>query len=37
MEHLGHVVEFVLAAFGAGKFCHECFEVVMHVVKLVRK
>jgi len=37
MEHVMHVIEAVLAVFGAGKFCHEVFEVAHHLVKLVRK
>jgi hypothetical protein len=37
MEHIMHIAEALLAVFGAGKFCHECYEVVHHVLKLVRK
>jgi|HubBroStandDraft_6_1064221.scaffolds.fasta_scaffold392522_2 hypothetical protein len=37
MEHVMHVVEAVLAIFASLKFCHEVFEVAVHVVKLVRK
>jgi hypothetical protein len=37
MEHISHIVEAVLAAFGTMKFMHECYEVIHHVVKLVRK
>jgi len=37
MERLMHVVEAVLAIFGSMKFCHEVWEVVHHVTKLVRK
>lgn len=37
MEHVMKVVECVLAAFGAGKFCHEVFELAHHVLKLVKK
>jgi hypothetical protein len=37
MEHAAHIVEAVLAVFGSMKFMHEVYEVVHHVVKLVRK
>jgi hypothetical protein len=37
MEHVMHIVEALLAVFGAGKFCHEVYEVAHHVMKLVRK
>jgi len=37
MEHLMHIAEAVLAVFGAGKFCHEVFELAHHLLKLVRK
>jgi hypothetical protein len=37
MEHLGRIAEVVLAAFGSMKFMHECYEVVHHLVKLVKK
>jgi hypothetical protein len=37
MEHVMHIVEAALAVFGSMKFCHEIYEVVHHVVKLVRK
>jgi hypothetical protein len=37
MEHAMKVAEALLAVFGAGKFCHECFEVVHHVVHLLKK
>lgn len=31
-----HVVEAILAAFGAMKFAHECIEVVHHLAKLFK-
>jgi len=34
MEHIIHIAEGVLAAFGAMKFCHECFELLHHLLKL---
>ena len=34
MEHLAHIVEAVLAVFGAGKFCHEMYELGHHLMKL---
>jgi|HubBroStandDraft_4_1064222.scaffolds.fasta_scaffold838555_1 hypothetical protein len=37
MEHVWKVAEALLAIFASMKFAHECFEVVSHVVKLVRK
>jgi hypothetical protein len=37
MEHIGHVIEAALAVFGSMKFLHECYEVIHHVVKLVKK
>jgi hypothetical protein len=37
MEHLGHIVEALLAAFGCGKFLHEMYELISHVVHLIRK
>ena len=37
MEHVMHIVEAALAVFGGMKFLHECFEVLHHVVKLVKK
>jgi len=37
MEHLAHIMEALLAVFGAGKFCHEVYEVVHHVIHLVKK
>jgi hypothetical protein len=37
MELAMHVIEAVLAVFGGLKFMHECFEVLHHVVKLVKK
>jgi hypothetical protein len=37
MEHTAHVVEAVLAIFGSLKFCHECYEVIHHVVHLLKK
>jgi hypothetical protein len=37
MEHLLKVIEALLAVFGSMKFLHEVYEVVSHVIKLVRK
>jgi hypothetical protein len=37
MEHLLHIAEAMLAVFGSLKFCHEMYEVVHHVLKLIRK
>jgi hypothetical protein len=37
MEHLLHIVEIVLAAFGSMKFAHEVIEVVHYLAKLIRK
>jgi hypothetical protein len=37
MEHVMRIAEALLAVFGAGKFMHEMFEVVHHVVKLIKK
>jgi hypothetical protein len=37
MEHAAHIVEAALAIFGSLKFCHEVFEVVSHLVHLIRK
>jgi hypothetical protein len=37
MEHLARVAEAVLAIFGSMKFMHECYEVVHHLIKLVKK
>jgi len=37
MEHVMHIVEAMLAVFGSMKFCHECYEVVHHLVHLIRK
>jgi hypothetical protein len=37
MEHLGKIVEACLAVFGCGKFLHECYEVIHHVVHLIKK
>jgi hypothetical protein len=37
MEHAMHIAEWILAAFGTGKFLHEVVELVSHLVKLVRK
>jgi hypothetical protein len=37
MEHVMKIAEAVLAVFGTGKFLHECWEVIHHIAKLVRK
>jgi hypothetical protein len=37
MEHIMHIAEALLAVFGAGKFCHECYEVIHHLVHLIKK
>jgi hypothetical protein len=37
MEHLMKVAEALLAVFGSMKFCHECYEVIHYVAKLIRK
>jgi|HubBroStandDraft_5_1064220.scaffolds.fasta_scaffold430550_2 hypothetical protein len=37
MEHLAKIVEAALAVFGAGKFCHEMYELVHHLVHFVKK
>jgi hypothetical protein len=37
MEHILHYAEALLAIFGAGKFCHEVFEVIHHLVHLMKK
>jgi len=37
MEHLAHVVEAILAVFGGLRFMHECYEVVHHVVHMIKK
>jgi hypothetical protein len=37
MEHLMKIAEAALAIFGCGKFLHECFEVVSHIVHLIKK
>ncbi len=37
MEHLVHIAEAMLAVFGSLKFCHEVYEVVHHVLKLIRR
>lgn len=31
------LAELVLAIFGSMKFCHECIEVVHHVMHLLKK
>jgi hypothetical protein len=31
------IVEALLAIFGSMKFMHECYEVIHHVVHLIRK
>jgi len=36
MEHLAHIAEAVLAVFGSMKFCHEVYEVVHHIVHLMK-
>jgi hypothetical protein len=37
MEHAMRIVEGLLAIFGAGKFCHEIYELTHHIVHLIRK
>jgi hypothetical protein len=37
MEHAAHIVEAVLAVFASMKFCHEVYEVINHLVHLIRK
>jgi hypothetical protein len=37
MEHAAHIVEAVLALSGGLKFCHEIFEVLHHLVHLLKK
>jgi hypothetical protein len=37
MEHVWRVAEAVLAIFGSMKFMHECYEVISHLVHLIRK
>jgi hypothetical protein len=37
MEHVMRIAEACLAVFGSMKFCHEVYEVIHHVAKLIRK
>ncbi len=37
MVNVPRIVEAVLAACGAMKFAHECFEVLVHVYKIARR
>lgn len=37
MEHVWKVAEALLAVFGTGKFLHEVYEVVHHVVHMLKK
>jgi hypothetical protein len=37
MEHTARIVEALLAIFGSMKFMHECYEVIHHVVHLIKK
>ncbi len=37
MEHTLRVAEALLAIFGSMKFCHEVYEVIHHLVHLIRK
>jgi hypothetical protein len=37
MEHLMRIAEACLAIFGSMKFCHEVYEVVHHLVHMIRK
>jgi hypothetical protein len=37
MEHLAHVVEAVLALAGAGRFCHEMYELIHHLAHLIKE
>jgi hypothetical protein len=34
MGHIIHIAEAVLALFGGLKFCHECYELLHHLLKL---
>ena len=37
MELFLRILEAILAIFGSMKFCHECYELVQHLIHLTRK
>jgi hypothetical protein len=37
VQHIAKVAEAALAVFGTMKFLHECFEVLHHLLKIVRR